>query len=90
MSKKVCESLLDTLAQVGVRQIFGMTGDALNPFLDAIRRDGRFWNAAAAQTRGPLVPPNRNRQIENWAWRHLHSKNDHSPRRLDTTSSHGP
>jgi len=42
MAKKVCESLLETLAQVGVKQIFGMTGDALNPFLDAIRRDGRF------------------------------------------------
>ena len=42
MAKDVCESLLDTLAQVGVKQIFGMTGDALNPFLDAIRRDGRF------------------------------------------------
>ncbi|MBT8079134.1 MAG: hypothetical protein KJO31_11210 [Gammaproteobacteria bacterium] len=42
MAKNVCESLLETLAQVGVRQIFGMTGDALNPFLDAIRRDGRF------------------------------------------------
>ena len=42
MAKNVCESLLDILAQVGVKQIFGMTGDALNPFLDAIRRDGRF------------------------------------------------
>ena len=38
MSKNVCETLLDILADVGVRQIFGMTGDALNPFLDAIRR----------------------------------------------------
>jgi len=42
MAKNVCETLLDILAQVGVKQIFGMTGDALNPFLDAIRRDGRF------------------------------------------------
>jgi len=42
MSRNVCETLLDILAEVGVRQIFGMTGDALNPFLDAIRRDGRF------------------------------------------------
>lgn len=42
MATNVCESLLETLAQVGVKQIFGMTGDALNPFLDAIRRDGRF------------------------------------------------
>lgn len=42
MAKNVCETLLNILAQAGVRQIFGMTGDALNPFLDAIRRDGRF------------------------------------------------
>lgn len=42
MANIVCESLLDTLAEVGVKHIFGMTGDALNPFLDAIRRDGRF------------------------------------------------
>lgn len=39
---KVCETLLEILGNVGTRQIFGMTGDALNPFLDAIRRDGRF------------------------------------------------
>jgi len=42
MAKNVCEVLLDILAPVSTRQIFGMTGDALNPFLDAIRRDGRF------------------------------------------------
>jgi len=46
MAKNVCETILDILAEVGVKQIFGMTGDALNPFLDAIRRDGRFeWIA---------------------------------------------
>lgn len=39
---KVCETLLEILGTVGTQQIFGMTGDALNPFLDAIRRDGRF------------------------------------------------
>lgn len=42
MAKNVCETLLEILAEVGVRQIFGITGDALNPFHDAIRRDGRF------------------------------------------------
>ena len=42
MAKKVCEVLLDVLAPVSTRQIFGMTGDTLNPLLDAIRRDGRF------------------------------------------------
>ena len=38
MSKNVCEELLSILQDAGVRQIFGVTGDALNPFLDAIRR----------------------------------------------------
>lgn len=42
MTKTVCETLLEVLVDTGVQQIFGMTGDALNPLLDAIRRDGRF------------------------------------------------
>jgi thiamine pyrophosphate-dependent acetolactate synthase large subunit-like protein len=43
MSKQtVCEVLLDVLAEAGARQIFGMTGDALNPFLEAMRGDERF------------------------------------------------
>ncbi|WP_419912699.1 thiamine pyrophosphate-dependent enzyme [Hoeflea sp.] len=45
-SKNVCEVLLDNLHAAGARQIFGVTGDALNPFLEAIRSDGRFeWIA---------------------------------------------
>ncbi|HAC81058.1 MAG TPA: pyruvate dehydrogenase, partial [Deltaproteobacteria bacterium] len=42
MAKNVCESLLDILASAGVRDIFGVTGDALNTLLDAIRKDDRF------------------------------------------------
>ncbi|TWU29670.1 thiamine pyrophosphate-dependent enzyme [Bythopirellula polymerisocia] len=42
MSQNVCENLLDILAGVGVRDIFGVTGDALNAFLEAIRTDKRF------------------------------------------------
>ncbi|MEO4041035.1 thiamine pyrophosphate-dependent enzyme [Hoeflea sp. CAU 1731] len=41
-SKNVCEVLLDNLAHAGAHHIFGVTGDALNPFLEAIRGDGRF------------------------------------------------
>ena len=37
MSRNVCEELLEILREIGVREIFGVTGDALNPFLDAIR-----------------------------------------------------
>lgn len=42
MAQQVCQSLLDILAEAGARDIFGMTGDALNPLLEAIRTDDRF------------------------------------------------
>lgn len=38
MAKTVAEMLVDTLAAVGVRQVFGIVGDALNPFTDAVRK----------------------------------------------------
>ena len=41
MSQSVCESLLSILVEAGVRQIFGVTGDALNPLLEAIRKEDR-------------------------------------------------
>lgn len=42
MSQNVAESLLDVLASVGVQDIFGVTGDALNPLVESIRTDDRF------------------------------------------------
>lgn len=43
MSKRnVCEELLDVLADAGAKQIFGVTGDALNPLIAAIAKDDRF------------------------------------------------
>jgi pyruvate dehydrogenase (quinone) len=38
VAKTVAELLVATLAKVGVRQVFGIVGDALNPFTDALRR----------------------------------------------------
>src|SRR5215213_7801093 len=38
MAQTVAELLVETLAAVGVRQVFGIVGDALNPLTDAIRR----------------------------------------------------
>ncbi len=38
MSSTVAELLVQTLADIGVCQVFGIVGDALNPFTDAIRR----------------------------------------------------
>jgi len=42
MSHTVGELLTATLADVGVTQVFGIVGDALNPFTDAIRRDKKI------------------------------------------------
>jgi pyruvate dehydrogenase (quinone) len=42
MSRTICESLLDVLAEAGARDIFGVTGDAINPLVEAIRKDDRF------------------------------------------------
>ncbi|HEX2792001.1 MAG TPA: thiamine pyrophosphate-dependent enzyme [Steroidobacteraceae bacterium] len=42
MSQTVGELLACTLAELGVTQVFGIVGDALNPFTDAIRREKRL------------------------------------------------
>ncbi|PXX41381.1 thiamine pyrophosphate-binding protein [Undibacterium pigrum] len=39
MQQTVAELLVATLHEIGVRQIFGVVGDALNPFTDAIRKN---------------------------------------------------
>ncbi len=41
MSRTVGELLVSTLADIGASQVFGVVGDALNPFTDAIRREKR-------------------------------------------------
>jgi thiamine pyrophosphate-dependent acetolactate synthase large subunit-like protein len=43
MSKTVAEVLVDVLGQVGVKQIFGLIGDSLNPLADAVRRSEIEW-----------------------------------------------
>src|SRR5271167_2233712 len=43
MSQTVSELLVGVLEQVGVRQIFGLIGDSLNPLADAVRRSGMGW-----------------------------------------------
>ena len=56
MNKKVCEMILDILAPVSTKQFFGMTGDTLNPLLDAIRRDGRFeWMGVRHEEAGAFA-----------------------------------
>ncbi|MEO8966066.1 MAG: thiamine pyrophosphate-binding protein, partial [Solirubrobacteraceae bacterium] len=38
----VGETIVTALAELGVRQIWGVVGDALNPVTDAIRREPRL------------------------------------------------
>ena len=40
MAHTVAEYLVDTLVESGVRRVFGIVGDSLNPLTDAIRRGG--------------------------------------------------
>jgi len=42
MGRSITQALLDILAEAGARDVFGMTGDVLNPLLEAIRKDDRF------------------------------------------------
>lgn len=43
MSQTVAEVLIETLQQIGVKQIFGLIGDSLNPLADAVRRSSIEW-----------------------------------------------
>lgn len=42
LGKKItlADQLVEVLVQAGVTQVFGLVGDSLNPFSDAIRRSG--------------------------------------------------
>jgi len=40
MSKKVADVLWEMLAKAGVKRCYGIVGDALNPIVDALRRNG--------------------------------------------------
>ena len=42
MSKNVSDYLVEMLVEAGVKRIYAITGDSLNPVNDAVRRDGRL------------------------------------------------
>src|ERR1700683_3542401 len=42
MSKKVADVLWEMLAKAGVKRCYGIVGDALNPVIDALRRNGKI------------------------------------------------
>src|SRR5271170_1997433 len=43
MSQTVADVLIGVLEQIGVKQIFGLIGDSLNPLADAVRRSNIEW-----------------------------------------------
>ena len=43
MAQTVADILVDVLQQIGVRQIFGLIGDSLNPLADSVRRSDIEW-----------------------------------------------
>ncbi|MDE2234514.1 MAG: ubiquinone-dependent pyruvate dehydrogenase [Gammaproteobacteria bacterium] len=42
MAKTVAEQMVTMIAEAGIKRIYGVTGDSLNIFNDALRRDGRL------------------------------------------------
>jgi len=42
MSKNVADVLWEMLANAGVKRCYGIVGDALNPVIDALRRNGKI------------------------------------------------
>jgi len=63
MSETVAELLVGVLEQTGVKHIFGLIGDSLNPLADAVRRSKIEWigvrheEGAALAAGGQAKPP---------------------------------
>jgi hypothetical protein len=57
MARTVAEHLVDTLAQAGVRQIYGVVGDSLNPVTDALRRSTLQWVDVRTDPNVLSMPP---------------------------------
>src|ERR1700723_3523275 len=43
MTRTVADVLVGTLEQIGVKHIFGLIGDSLNPLADAVRKSKIEW-----------------------------------------------
>ena len=55
MSQTVAELLVNALERIGVRHIFGLIGDSLNPLADAVRRTGIEWVGVRHEEGGALA-----------------------------------
>ncbi|MGA9574319.1 MAG: thiamine pyrophosphate-binding protein, partial [Lysobacterales bacterium] len=55
MSKKVSEIIVDTLVQAGARRCYGIVGDTINHFTDAIRTSDLEWVSVRHEEVGALA-----------------------------------
>ena len=49
MARKVADVMWEMLANAGVQRCYGIVGDALNPVIDALRRNGNVDFAIAVE-----------------------------------------
>lgn len=61
MARTVAEGLWEMLAAAGVRRCYGIVGDALNPVIDALRRNGSVNSSMCAMRSTACSPPSRKR-----------------------------
>jgi hypothetical protein len=57
MAPTVAEVLVGTLEKIGVRHIFGLIGDSLNPLADAVRHSTSNGSRCATRKAPCLQPP---------------------------------
>ena len=58
MGKTVAEQLLEILKISGVQRVYGLPGDSLNGFTDALRRDGTVaWQHVRHEEAAGLIGP---------------------------------
>ena len=56
MSQTVADVLVRTLEEIGVKHIFGLIGDSLNPLADSVRRSNIEWIGVRAVSRPTSWP----------------------------------
>lgn len=57
MEKSVAGILVETLEQLGVRQIFGVIGDSLNPLADVVHYSSIEWVGVRHEEGAALAAP---------------------------------
>ena len=55
MSKNVAEIIVDTLSRAGAKRCWGIVGDTINHFTDAVRRSDLKWMSVRHEEAGALA-----------------------------------